>query len=111
MKGKNIEAGYKGNPAAAGYQAFKAIQRKAPDVIEKMGISLDNVIENYILPQMNATELKFFQHEGKVTDQREVVNWEIQHKATRTLLELMNAFPPPVQLYRNCTESRSTETG
>jgi len=43
---------------------------------------------------MHATETKFFQHEGKVTDQREVRNWEIQHKATHTLLELMNAFPP-----------------
>jgi hypothetical protein len=89
-----IAAGYKGNPSAAGYQVFKTVAEKAPDVIAKMGITLESVIENYILPQMNATETRFAQHEGKFTDQREVVHWEMQHKGTRTLLELMNAFPP-----------------
>jgi hypothetical protein len=89
-----IEAGYKGNPAQAGYQAFKAIQRKAPDVIAKMGISLENVIENHILPKMSATETLYFQHEGRVTDERYVEAHMVNLHATRTLLELMNAFPP-----------------
>jgi hypothetical protein len=91
------QAGYKGNPAAAGYQAFKAIQRKAPDLIEKMGISLENVIENYILPKMNATELKQFEVDDKEGNRRKIILELEAHmvnlSATRMLLELMNAFP------------------
>ena len=88
-------AGYRGpHYAQQGFQVLQALREKAPDVIANMGITLPEVIDGYILEQMHATETKFFQREGKVTDQREVRNWEIQHKATRTLLELMNAFPP-----------------
>jgi hypothetical protein len=73
---------------------FKALAEKSPDVIANMGITLENVIENHILPKMNATEIKFFQHEGKVTDQREVETHMVNLHATRTLLELMGPFPP-----------------
>ena len=89
-----MQAGYKGPPQQAGYQAYKSILKKAPDVIAAMGISLENVIENYLLPQMNAAETKFFQHNGKITDFVEVPNGRLQLDATRTLLDLMGAFPP-----------------
>jgi hypothetical protein len=58
-----------------------------------MGITLESVIENYVLRHMNATETKLAQHEGKFTDYAELENFELQHRATRTLLELMGAFP------------------
>jgi hypothetical protein len=88
-----IAAKYGGEPRKAGYQAYQGLLEKAPDVIAKMGITLESVIDNYVLRHMNATETKLAQHEGKYTDAVEVENLELQHRATRTLLELMGAFP------------------
>ena len=87
-----IAANYS-NPATAGYKAYLAILEKAPDVIARMGITIESVVENYLLPQMNATETKLAQREGRFTDAVELTDWALQHRATRTLLELMGAFP------------------
>jgi phage terminase small subunit len=88
-----IAAGYGGHPSKAGHQAFKAIAEKAPEVIARMGITLEAVIEHHVLRQMNAMEVKLAQHEGKFTDFVELPAWNIQQNGTHTLLELMNAFP------------------
>ena len=58
-----------------------------------MGIELSNVIENYIVPKMNATELKQFEIRGKKVVV-ELLAHTVNLAATRMLLELMNAFPP-----------------
>ncbi len=81
------------NPGQAGYKAYEALLEKAPEVIARMGITLESVVENYLIPQMNAVEVKLAQHEGKFTDSAELAAWPIQQRATRTLLELMGAFP------------------
>ena len=90
-------AGYKGEPRQAGYQAFKQIQKKAPDVIAAMGITLENTIENYLLPLCEANEIRAAQHEGKFTDYLILENHAIRLGALRHLHELMNAFPPEDQ--------------
>jgi len=101
-----VLAGYKGNPSRAGYQVFKALQKKAPDVIASMGIELENVIEHYVVPKLDATELKQFEVDveeegnGKKKDvvrRKFVLHVEahmVNLAAARMLLELMNAFPP-----------------
>jgi hypothetical protein len=66
-------------------------------VIAAMGITLENTIENYLLPLCEANETRLFQHEGKVTDFVEVACLPIRLGALRHLHELMNAFPPEDQ--------------
>jgi hypothetical protein len=75
------------NPGQAGYKAYAALLEKAPDVIARMGITLESVVENFLIPQMNATETKLVQHEGKFSDSVELAAWPIQQRATRTMLD------------------------
>src|SRR5271167_3091354 len=66
-------AGYSGkNLAQSGHQALKAIKMKAPEVMARAGLSLETVIRKHLDPLLNATETKFFQSDGKITDYVEV---------------------------------------
>jgi len=38
--------------------------------------------------ELHATETKFFQHEGRVCDSREVVAWDVRHKALELLAKI-----------------------
>lgn len=44
---------------------------------------------------LEATETKFFQHEGEVTDEREVVDFGTRHRYLETALELHGAREKP----------------
>ena len=90
-----IIAGYAPKHAAqAGYKAMELLKEKAPEVMARLGITLESVVEKKLVPLMNAVETKFAQHEGKFTDRVEVNALAIQLGAMRTALELLNAFPP-----------------
>jgi hypothetical protein len=87
-------AGYSGkNLAQSGHQAFKAIKRKAPEVMARAGLNLDTVIRKHLDPLLNATETKIFQSDGKITDYVEVNDNTTRLGATRIALELLGAFP------------------
>ena len=73
---------------------MELLKEKAPEVMARLGITLESVVEKKLVPLMNAVETKFAQHEGKFTDRVEVDALAIQLGATRTALELLNAFPP-----------------
>jgi phage terminase small subunit len=91
-----IRAGYsKKNAAQSGHQAYLAIAEKAPEVIARMGITLENIIENHLLPKLTAKERKLAQHEGKFTDSVDVDAHAIQLEATKELIKLMGAYPAP----------------
>jgi terminase small subunit-like protein len=95
LKQAALAAGYSPkHPSKSGQQALDDIRHKAPKILESMGLSLENVIEKHLIPLLNATETKFFQSEGKITDYVDVEALGIQLGATRTTLELLNAFPP-----------------
>lgn len=95
LKDAALEAGYSPkNPTESGIQARKAILEKAPEVMGRQGLDLDTVIRKHLTPLLNATETKFAQHEGEYTDFVIVENLPIRMQATRTALELLNAFPP-----------------
>ena len=90
-----ILAGYSPkNAAQSGRQAAIALAEKAPEVMARIGLTLDRVIEKHLVPLLHATEMKFAQHEGKFTDYVEVEALGIRSGATRIALELLNAFPP-----------------
>lgn len=71
-----INAGYSPNGAAqTATNALEAIARKAPSMLERLGLSEESVTEKYLKPALEAHETKFFQSDGKVTDSRRVVAW------------------------------------
>jgi phage terminase small subunit len=88
-------AGYSKKYAAqAGYQALEALREKAPEVIGRMGITLQRVIEKQLLPKLRAKQTIFAQKDGQFSDWVQVDNHGIQLQATRELLTLMKAYPP-----------------
>lgn len=94
-----VEAGYSAKYAKqAGHQVKKAVREKAPEVFDRMGISLESVIDRKLLPLMDAQQTIFAQHEGEFSDSIEVDALGIQLGATRMCFELMDAFPPRDQM-------------
>jgi hypothetical protein len=81
IKGKTItdaarDAGYSEDyPRQAGSQALEQIKAKMPDILDKHGLTSDALIVKYLRPALRAKETKFFQHEGMVTDKRDVKAW------------------------------------
>jgi len=76
LKGAAIKAGYSPNGAAqTATNALEAIATKAPNMLERLGLSEEFVTNRYLKPALEAHETKFFQHEGRVTDSRNVVAW------------------------------------
>jgi hypothetical protein len=76
MKAAALAAGYSpNNPDQSAYQALNAIKLKMPELMDKMGLTDEALIEKHLVPLLNATETKFSQFEGKFTDEREVIAW------------------------------------
>lgn len=89
-----ILAGYSPkNAAQSGRQAAIALAEKAPEVMARIGLTLDRVIEKHLVPLLHATEMKFAQNKGEFTDYVEVGALGIRLCATRMALELLGAFP------------------
>ena len=89
------EAGYSPkNPTQSANQALAAIRLKAPEIMDKLGLSVESVIEKHLTPLLTATETKFFAHEGKIVSQVDVADNATRRYATRMAFELQGAFPP-----------------
>jgi hypothetical protein len=72
------QAGYSPKRAdQSGYQALKQIagNESILELLKQHGLDDDTVIEEYLVPLMNATETKFFAHKGKVVSKHEVPAW------------------------------------
>jgi len=68
-----IIAGYsRKNPAQSGHQALLQIQKKVPDILDQLGLSVEALVQNSLIPLLNATTVKFAQKEGEFTDYVEV---------------------------------------
>ena len=48
------------NPGQSGHQALEQIQKIAPDLLARHGLSDDVLIEKYLMPLMNAEKTEFF---------------------------------------------------
>src|ERR1700691_6076253 len=51
------------------------------DIYESMALTRDGFIRKHLVPALQATETKFFAHNGKVISKREVVNWQARLRA------------------------------
>jgi len=56
-----IEAGYAPKYACqAAYQALESVRKLIPEVLDRVGLTDDALIEKHLLPMLNATETKYF---------------------------------------------------
>jgi len=90
LKQAAIEAGYsKKNADQSGYQALKAIKVRAADLMDDIGLTDRALIENYLVPLLNAKETKFF-NEGK--RRINVPALGIRHTALDTAFKLRGSY-------------------
>ena len=71
-----IKAGYTTkHPRKAAHQALAQIAKTWPEELESVVGTPRQVIDKYLLPLMNATETKAFNHNGDVIYSRPIINW------------------------------------
>lgn len=84
-----LKAGYTSkNPAQAGYAASKSIRARIQKGLFEAGLTPEGLIHKHLVPALKAKETKFFQHEGMVTDSRDVVAWDIRLRAQQFAAKL-----------------------
>lgn len=102
-----IAAGYSSkNPSASANQALESIKTKAPEIMDKLGLSVEHLIQNHLKPLLHAQETKIFVFDGetvgrgkkkRVTKRVLKINQAdntTRRFATRMAFELQGAFPP-----------------
>lgn len=82
-----LERGVSSDRKASQIMEKPAVQRAILAEMEKAGIT-DKLLARKLRRGMDATEVKFFAHEGNVTDSREVVDWSTRHKYLETALKV-----------------------
>lgn len=102
-----IEAGYSSKyPSSSANQALESIKLKSPDIMDKLGLSIESLIKNHLTPLLHAQETKLFVYDGETIGRgkkKRVTKRVLRiHQAdnttrrfaTRMAFELQGAFPP-----------------
>lgn len=83
-------AGYSDRTAAS--RALKGIAERAPEVLERLGLTIEHVVNKCLRPLLEARETKFFASNGVVMETREVDASDIRLRAIDTWARLMGAY-------------------
>jgi len=93
LKKAALAAGYSPkNPSQSGAQVIAVIKEKAPEVMNRCGLTLETIIKKYLFPLLEAEETIFAQHEGEFCDSVDVDALQIRLGAMRTALEVHGAI-------------------
>lgn len=84
------KAGYYDRQTA--HRALKGIAERAPEVLERLGLTVEFVADKCLRPLLEAKETKFFANQGIVLDTREVEALDIRLRAVDLWGRLMGAF-------------------
>jgi Terminase small subunit len=83
------------NARNSGYQLLKQLRlKKVPEVMDELGLSVPELIHNYLRPLLTAKETKFAQDEGEFTDFIELENLDIRDRAVDKAFRLHGAYAP-----------------
>jgi hypothetical protein len=94
LKQAAIEAGYsKKNADQSGYQALKAIKGRAADLMDEIGLTDRALIQNYLVPLLEAKETKFVHDRGRLKE-KTVQALTIRHAALDTAFKLRSSYAP-----------------
>lgn len=89
-----VMAGYSPNTARQGAnQALNSIRKKAPEILDELGLSVRSVIDNHLRPLLDATTTKVAIEKGKITDYVELADNRIRLDTQKTIFELHGAYP------------------
>ena len=83
-------AGYSDRTAAS--RALKSISERAPEVLERLGLTIEHVVDKCLRPLLEAKETKFFASNGIVLDSKEVAALDIRIRAIEVWARLMGAY-------------------
>jgi hypothetical protein len=90
MAEAGAKAGYACRQSA--HEAFKAVIERSPDVLQRLGLTHDYVLDKCLRPLLEAKETKFFQKDGIVMQERDVEANDIRIRAIELWGKLMGAF-------------------
>lgn len=76
------------------HRALKAVSERAPEVLERLGLTIEHVADKCLRPLLDAKKTEFFQHQGIVMTEREVEALEIRLRAIEVWAKLMGAYTP-----------------
>jgi hypothetical protein len=79
-------------PGQAGYQALQNLKLKMPELLDRLGLSEAVLIEKHLKPLLRARTMKFFQHGGKVTGKRVVIDNDARLRALDMVFKLRGSF-------------------
>ena len=91
-----IEAGYSPkNASQSAYQALSRIQGSVAEIMDECGLTDRALIENYLLPLLQADRTRYFHHKGRVKDKRTEAALEIRRDALDIALRIKGKYAPP----------------
>jgi phage terminase small subunit len=90
-----ISAGYSPkNASVSANQALKGIRKKMPQLLDRRGLTDAALIKKYLKPALEANETKFFQKDGEVKEQHDVINWDARLRALDMTFKLKGSYAP-----------------
>jgi hypothetical protein len=91
-----IKAGYSPKyPRKSGHQALQALRdKKVPEIMSELGLSVPVLIDEYLRPLLTATETRFAQDDGKFSDYIDVENLDVRDRALDKAFRLHGAYAP-----------------
>jgi hypothetical protein len=93
-----IEAGYTTHrPEQAGYQALKVMRRSLGELLDSAGLTERAAIDKYLLPALEATEVKVFNHNGKLKYSRPLKAWAAKLNALDIYYKLRGSYISPAE--------------
>ena len=90
-----VKAGYSGkNPDQTGYQALKSLRGRVPEILDRLGLDEETVIQKHLAPKLQAKMVHYFQKDGEVTEVQLSENLDIQMQAIHRIFQLHGSYAP-----------------
>jgi hypothetical protein len=80
------EAGY--NTRQSAYAGTVNLRRRIQNALFECGLTPEGLVAKHLLPALSATHKEFAKFEGKITDERELVNWTARLKAIEIVKDI-----------------------
>jgi hypothetical protein len=88
-----LSAGYSPtNPDQSANCVMKQLRRKVPELLERVGLHLDRVLRETLVPGLRAKKTEFFANNGVVIETREVVDHEQRGKYLDRYCKLLGLY-------------------
>jgi hypothetical protein len=76
------------------YQALKALPGRVPEILDRLGLDEETVIQKHLAPKLQAKMVHYFQKDGEVTEIQLSENLDIQMQAIHRIFQLHGSYAP-----------------